>query len=130
MAGVRIGQGHTDRQAGRQGPLYHIFAGSGRIAALAVPAQRPREAGGRDTSAVSGSQDMEVSGPALCIWDEEVFTAPQGQRVEHYIADGDQVTTGDTIARDISRRRGQFHIGSTERPKGGYLPLPDIHPGR
>ena len=89
--GVRIG-----RRVIKGRFIIFLLALAGLVIWLCLPKGSGGQ--GRDISAVSGSMDMEASGPALCIWDEEVYTAPQGQRVEHYAADGDQVTTGDTIA--------------------------------
>ena len=100
--GVRIG-----RRVVKGRFIIFLLASAGLLVWLLLPKGPGKQA--RDTSAVSGSQDMEISGPAVCIWDEEVFTAPQGQRVEHYVADGDPVTTGDTIA-DIFPAEGDSSV--------------------
>lgn len=89
--GIRIG-----RRVIKGRFIIFLLALAGLLVWLCVP--KGLGGHGRDNSAVSGSMDMETSGPALCIWEEEVYTAPQGQRVEHYATDGDQVSTGDTIA--------------------------------
>lgn len=100
--GLRIG-----RRVVKGRFIIFLLVLAGLLIWLCLPKGAGRQS--RDTSAVSGSLDMEVSGPALCVWDEEVFTAPQGQRVEHYVADGDQVVTGDTIA-DIFPAEGDSSI--------------------
>lgn len=60
----------------------------------------PKGAGGRviTVTAVEGSLDMETAGSAVCIWPEEVYTAPRGQKVEYHATDGQRVAEGDIIA--------------------------------
>ena len=100
--GIRIG-----RRVIKGRFIIFLLAAGGLLLWLLLP----KGAGGaaREASAVSGSLDMEVSGPALCIWQEEVYTAPQGQRVEHHVSDGDQVATDDIIA-DIFPEEGDSAV--------------------
>lgn len=70
------------------------------VAACLIWVCIPKGAGGHGkvVPASSGSVDMEAAGQSVCVWPEEVYTAPEGQRVEYHVADGAQVAADDLIA--------------------------------
>lgn len=89
--GIRIG-----RRVVKGRFIVLMAAAAALLLWLVLPKGAESEA--RETVTAAGSMDMEVSGPAFSIWQEEVYTAPQGQRVERYVSDGAKVISGDTIA--------------------------------